>query len=250
MTAFVGFPQDGHSFSANEVGQALAGLIARDNAGVPRVGMLGDGPTVTAVAASWRVQVDRFVYVHQIAGAVQFSGLSAAEQVDIVPAVGDVPAGQARIDLVCWNPVSAALVVLKGTPAVSPVAPAAGALAPVERVRVNAGDGMVVQAQLAAAFEHAALAQSASSRQFGVLAHMAGGTSLSGQMFTSATFAVAFPTPFDDVPYLQVTSQASNSSTAQWAQPFNVTKSGFQFRIVSVNAAPVTGSISWEAEPR
>lgn len=152
MTAFERFPKDGYSYSADDVGLALAGLVRRDLSGVPVTGMLGVGPLVSAVPASWKVQVGVFTYVDEADGAISFSGLSAAEQVDIVPAAGNVPSGQARIDLVCWDPVGEELVVEQGTPGVSPVVPPAGGFAPVATVRVNAGDGMVIAGQLAAVY--------------------------------------------------------------------------------------------------
>lgn len=153
MTAFVGFPQDGHSFSANEVGLALAGLVTREVSGVPRVGMLGIGPTVSAVGASWQVQVNQFVYVHQVLGAIQLSGLSAPEQVDILPAAGDISVGQARIDVICWNPVDAELSVVQGTPAISPVVPSVAPLVAIARVRVNAADGIVISGQISTVYQ-------------------------------------------------------------------------------------------------
>lgn len=155
MTAFMGFPQDGHAFSAAEVGQALSGLVVRESTGIPRTGMIGAGPSVTAAPASWKVQVSPFTYVHQVSGAVQFSGLSAAEQVDILPAAGSVPTGQARVDVVCWDPAAAELLVVEGAPAVSPTTPTTGLLARIATVRVNAGDGMVVAGQVAPVFQFA-----------------------------------------------------------------------------------------------
>lgn len=139
---------------------ALAGLIVRDGSGVPRVGMLGAGPSVAAVAAAWKVEVGPFPYVHQVANAIQVSGLSAAEQVDIAPATG-IPAGQARIDVVCWDQVAAALTVVQGVPGTSPVVPANGSLAVVARVRVNSGDGMVIAGQVTPAFAKTQLVDSA-----------------------------------------------------------------------------------------
>lgn len=156
MTAFLSFPKDGGPHSGASVGQALAGLVARDSAGMPRKGMIA-APSVAAVAASWKVEVGRFVYVHHVNGAVQFSGLSEAEQVDITPAT-EIPAGQARIDRIVWNPTTAALDVLEGTAAASPVAPALGSNAAVARIRVDSGDGMTVAAKVAAEFEATDLA--------------------------------------------------------------------------------------------
>lgn len=172
MATFVGFPQGGHAFSADEVGLALAGLVVREASGVPRVGMLGAGPAVTAVPASWKVQVDPFVYVHQVSGAIQLSGVSIAEQVDIVPAAGNVPAGQARYDVVCWDPVNADLVVVQGLPAISPLMPSVGVLPMVARVRVNAGDGMVIGGQVSTLYQFA-------DRVTGTLTNVAPGYSVS-----------------------------------------------------------------------
>lgn len=158
MTEFFGFPRDGHTYSADEVGRALAGLFARELSGVPRVGMLSSGPDVTAVLGSWRAEVDIFTYLHQVAGAVQLSGLSAAEQIDITPAAGNIPVGQSRFDFIGWNATAAELVVLEGAPAVSPVLPSDSSLAPVASVRVNAGDGAVLQSQITLLWELTELA--------------------------------------------------------------------------------------------
>lgn len=146
MTAFPEFPKDAYSFSAAEVGQALAGLVARDAAGLPLDGMMAL-PAVAAVASSWKVQVGRLVFVRGVAGAVRFSGLSAAEQIDVTNAAG-IPAGQSRIDRIAWNPAAAALVYVQGAPAVTPVAPSIGANAPCVRVVVQAGDGSVAPARV------------------------------------------------------------------------------------------------------
>ena len=148
MTEVFGFPRDGHSYSADEVGRALAGLFERESNGTPNVGMLSAGPAVSNVVGAFKVQVGVFSYVHQVAGSVQLSGLSAAEQVDILPAAGNISVGQSRIDLIGWNPVAAELVVVTGEPAASPVAPSDSSLAPIARVRVNSGDGAVIPAQI------------------------------------------------------------------------------------------------------
>lgn len=151
---FVGFPQDVHSFSAAEVGAALAGLLVREPSGLPRTGMLGKGPKLTAVPASWKVEASPFVYAHTANGGTQWSGETDPVQKDIAPAAS-IPAGQARIDVVAWNPVTAALSVVQGTAAASPVVPSVGALVAVGEVRVNAGDGMVIQAQITPKFQYA-----------------------------------------------------------------------------------------------
>lgn len=173
MTAFVGFPQDVHEFTADEVGKALSGLVARESSGLPRVGMLGTGPKVAAVPAAWKVSVAPFVYVDQVSGAIQLSGMSAEEELDIVPASGDVPSGQARIDAIGWDPVDAELVVVKGTPATSPAIPSLGGLASVGRVRVNAGDGMVIAARVTQNFQFA-------DRVLGTISSFASGYSVTG----------------------------------------------------------------------
>ena len=206
MTTFVGFPQSGHSFSADEVGRALSGLVVREASGLPRTGVFGSAPAISAVPASWKVQVAPFVYVHQAAGAIQFSGVSEDEQVDILPAVGNIPAGQARIDVLCWNPINAKLSVVRGAPAVSPVVPSTGILAALARVRVGAGEGMVLGGQISSVYQFA-------DRVSGSLTNVAGGHSIgaatrieldstgmvdayvevsvgSGQLVSSATLAV------------------------------------------------------------
>lgn len=158
MTEVFGFPRDGHLYSADEVGRALAGLFDRDSNGMPRVGVLASVPRVAPVGSSWNVEVGIFTYVHQVAGSAQLSGLSAAEQVAITPAAGNIPAGQARIDLIGWNPTTAKLVVVEGAPATSPVAPSDASLAPLARVRVNAGDGVVIPWQITVVAETTDLA--------------------------------------------------------------------------------------------
>lgn len=252
MVAFVGFPKDGHVFSASEVGLALAGFIAREPSGLPRVGMLGDGPTFRAVPASWKVELDEFVYAHQVAGALQLSGISSEAQVDITPAVGDIPAGQARIDVLCWSPTAAELTVVEGVPATSPQVPATGALAPVLRVRVNAGDSMVINGQITPVFAKSLLAAaSAPLQQSGWADHPSGGATLvAGLHRSTQNYSVAFPTPFDAVPNLQATASAGGAQVAQWVQVFGLTRFGFSWRIISVGQVPMAGTMNWEAEPR
>ena len=129
MGTFEKFPKDGYEFSADDVGLALAGLVRRETSGAPRVGMLGAGPKISAVAASWKVEIGIFTYVHQVDGAISLSGLSGAVQVDIVPAAGSVAAVGA-IDLVCGS--GAENSRWAGTQT-SPVVPSAGGLAPSSR---------------------------------------------------------------------------------------------------------------------
>lgn len=144
MATFLGFPRDGYAFSAAEVGTALAGLIRRGSDGLPVAGVLG-APKITAVASAWRVRVQPFVYVARSGSSVAFSGVSAAEDVDIEAASATpIPAGQGRIDVVCWDASTATLVVVKGAPAASPVAPSTGGLPALATVRVNNGDSAAV----------------------------------------------------------------------------------------------------------
>ena len=147
------FPEDDHEYYADEVGLTLAGLFAREASGLPRTGILALRPEITAVAGSWRVRVGQFTYVHQINRAVQLSGIENAQEVDITPASGNIPAGQARIDLVVYDPATAALSVVTGTPATSPVVPSAGSLVQYAQVRVNAADGGVLQSQITPVFK-------------------------------------------------------------------------------------------------
>lgn len=161
MTAVFGFPRDSHTYSADEVGRALAGLFSRDSSGVPRSGMLDSGPLAEAVPGTWRVRVSEFTYVHEVARAIQLSGLSSAEEVEITPATGSVPVGQARIDLIGWDPVEAELVLIEGTPAADPVAPEDASVAEVVTVRVNSGDGAVIAGRIEKVFETTDLVGSA-----------------------------------------------------------------------------------------
>ncbi|MBU3995005.1 MAG: hypothetical protein KKF42_04400 [Actinobacteria bacterium] len=112
------------------------------------------------VASSWKIAGGRFVYVHQVAGAVQFSGLSAPEQVDVLPAAGNIPAGQARIDLVVWDVNNTELVVVQGAPAVAPSSPSTSPeQVAVASYRVTAGDGMVLAARLSKTYAVTGLVQ-------------------------------------------------------------------------------------------
>lgn len=241
MTAFVGFPQDGHSFSADEVGRALAGLVRRESNGTPRVGMLAVGPALTAVAASWKVEVGVFTYVHQVSGAVQLSGLSAAEQVDIVPASGDIPGGQARIDLIVWDPAGAELAMVKGTPSASPSAPSAGGLAPVATVRVNAGDGMTVQGQIAAAYDLTALQSVEAPVARGTVSKRA--VPAGGVVNVSVTFPVGL---FDAAPNVQVSGWGDARDCT--VNVDSITAAGCVVRLGSLAVVSRTIGAQWRAE--
>ncbi|GAB2567533.1 hypothetical protein [Leucobacter ruminantium] len=174
MTTFKPFPRNADDIDAANVGLALSGLVVREASGQPRVGMMSPGPAATAVPASWKVEVGPFIYAHQVAGALQLSGVSAAEQLDILPATGNIPAGQARLDLVCWDPIAAELSVVRGTPAASPVEPPVGTLAKVLKVRVNAGDGMVLPDRVTKEYQFA-------DRVQGKITTVAAGVTVSAQ---------------------------------------------------------------------
>lgn len=241
MTAFVGFPQDSHSFSAAEVGLALAGLLVREGSGLPRVGMLGAGPAVSAVASSWKAEVARFVYVHQVSGAVQLSGVSSPEQLDITPAAGNIPGGQARIDLIVWDPATAALAVVEGTPGTSPVPPSAPGVALVAQVRVNAGDGMVIGGQITPIFQL--------TRLVGASAPVTGVVSSRSIPAGGATpVAVTFPTPFAAAPIVQATLMGSALRDCNVAVT-DVTAAGFTLVLGSNSIVARTGGASWRADP-
>lgn len=252
MTAFPGFPQDVESFSADEVGQALAGLIARDSGGLPVVGMLAP-PVVSVVAATWKVQVGKFVYVHQVNGAVQFSGLSAAEQVTLDTAAG-IPAGQSRIDRVCWDPVTAMLEVVKGVPAVSPVAPSIGTRAPVGRQVVVSGDGALVPAKFTPEFVRTTLAVPATSHAVSPLGTGAapvdpGALSMKSGRFTGVTdpagvltvpYPVAFPTA------LVMAQQIVGHESPQGYLVLHSTNKS-QLQLFFPGAASVSRTVDWVA---
>lgn len=143
MAVFPKFPKDDFDHSSTDVGQSLAGLIARDANGLPRVGFIS-APTVAPVSGAWKVRVGRCVYVSHSSGAVQFSGLSGSEDVTVGSSAG-IPSGQSRIDLIVWDTSLERLVVVPGTAATSPSAPSAGGRAPVARVTVAAGDAQVTR---------------------------------------------------------------------------------------------------------
>lgn len=150
MTTFTGFPRNDHSFSAFEVGEALAGLIIRDEDGLPLEGIIRE-PRVTAVAAAWRVKVWPFTHVARVGNGVRFSGVSAAEEIEITSSAG-IPAGQARIDVVCWDAEAFELVVIPGVVSASPSPPDVENLVSLADVRVNAGDGSVVASRIELGF--------------------------------------------------------------------------------------------------
>lgn len=243
MTAFPEFPADGHAFSAAEVGQALAGLIRRDGAGLPVEGMLAP-PVIGAVAASWKVSVGRFVNVRNVFGAARFSGLSADEQVDIVPATA-IPAGQSRIDLVAWDAISSELLVVEGAAATSPVVPDAGAFFPVAHVLVKSGDGMVIAGQVSAAFDVSGLASGGSVTA--TVPVVLGGATGGASGFYWRSFTVDFAAPFDVAPHLQVTG-VFPSEAIQFEEITQVTATGFSGRVVRVaHATVLPGQVTYTA---
>lgn len=232
MATFLQFPKDGGPHSESSVGQALAGLVPRGTDGMPKTGML-TAPTVAAVAASWKAEVGRFVHVHHNAGAIQLSGLSGSEQVDIDTAAG-IPAGQSRIDRVCWDPVGSELVVVQGTAAVSPVAPSVGAMAPVARVQVKSGDGMVLAGQVSADFVVAAENEPVTRT---VAIPLSGATgSAAGAYWRD--FSVSFPSPYTEAPHLQATGIFPPESV-QFLEIKSVSASGFLGRVIRLGHSTV-----------
>ncbi len=226
MTAFLSFPKDGGPHSGASVGQALAGLVARDTAGMPRVGMLA-APSVDAVAASWKVEVGRFVYVSHTNGAIQFSGLSEAEQVDITPATS-IPSGQSRIDRVVWNPVAAQLVYVEGTAAVSPTAPSVGVNAPVARILVQSGDGMVVAARVTADFVETSL---------GLVRRSAATSSVVHTLPSASSAGKSFGTGLAAVPYRRVLFVSNGDMSANGAR--------FESKTQVLEAGATSANVSW-----
>lgn len=242
MTTFREWPSDGGPHTADSIGQALSGMVARDGSGNPVPGMVAP-PTVSAVGGAWKVQVGRFVYVRNVTGAARFSGLSASEQVDITDSAA-IPAGQSRIDLVVWNAVSGALSVIAGTASASPVAPSAGGLAPVATVRVNNGDAGVVPARVAPAYVMSGGGASSVTNTVPlVLSGATGGAS----GFYWRDFIVTFPEAFEAVPHLQVTGVFPPESV-QFAEVTQVTATGFSGRVVRVaHATVLPGSLTYTA---
>lgn len=232
MTTFYGFPQNDHSYSADEVGRALAGLIQRESNGIPRVGMISTGPVVTAVPSSWNVLVGIFTYIHQEAGAVQLSGLSAAEQVSIESSA-TIPPGEARIDLIAWDVEVPELVVVPGTPSASPAAPSAGGYAPVASVRVNAGDGAVITGQITNMFDVTDLVGEPKPYYEQIAKRS---VPLNGITDVFVTFPVGM---FDTPPNVQVTTWASTRS----AQTLVVDVTAAGCKVALINTSAQTQSI-------
>jgi hypothetical protein len=248
MTTFGVFPRDEYDFSSAEVGTALAALFARDENGLPKPGVIGQ-PKITAVTSAWKIRVSPFTYVSVDGTAIGLSGVSEAEELDIAPATSTpIPSGQSRIDVVCWDLDEALVQVVQGVPAATPTAPPVGGWVPLAEVTVKNGDSMVVAGQIKLVYTGAA---AASGRQSGVVNHVAGGPVLTGTIYRSTSnFTVTFPVPFDEVPKLSALEVASGAPVAQWVQVYGLTKEKFNWRILSAGAAPATGAMHWEAEPR
>lgn len=213
MTEFFGFPKDGHTYSADEVGRALAGLFTREPDGSPRAGVLNPGVVVSAVSGAWKVQVGRFTYVHSVLGSVQLSGLSSPEEHDIIPAAGNIPAGQARIDVVGWNPETASVAILEGTPSSSPVAPSDVSVVPLAHVRVNSGDGAVLPGQISLVFSVTGLAESTDSEWTTL-------TLLNGFFNASDASPAAYRIQDGRIEFRGMLKR--NTATPGWTKPFNL----------------------------
>lgn len=239
MAKITGWPRDSYAFHADELSDTFAGLVRRDGAGLPVDGVLGD-VQIEAVDSSWQVAVSPFLYVERVGTGVRWSGESAVEHVDITPAAGNIPAGEARIDLVCWDTTEPELVVVDGTPAVSPVPPSDGGLVPFAQVRVNAGDGQTIQGQVSKVAGLTGLVTQARVAQ-GVVAKRNVGRG------NVAVVAVSFPPGlFTSVPNVQVTTLSSTRIANAIVDDVSV--SGCTIRLV--NSGSVAGSMGalWRAE--
>lgn len=158
MATVTGWPRDGYLIHADELSNFFAGLIRRDDAGLPIPGVLGALKGV-AVPSAWQVEISPLTFVELVnTTGVRLSGESAASLVDITPAAGSVPAGQSRIDLICWDTEAAAFSVVEGFPAVTPAVPSSGGSEPLFQVVVAAGDGQVIQGQITPVYAVTALA--------------------------------------------------------------------------------------------
>ena len=238
MTTFEAFPRDGYAFSAAEVGTALGGLLRRDANGLPVAGVIGR-PEIRAVASSWRVKVDPFLYAHRSGAVISFSGVSAAEEVDIATSA-NIPSGQGRIDLICWDRDDAELAVIEGAPSASPEAPPAGGLIPLARVRVNAGDGMVIANRVTSIYESTWLQGAESRVAVGTVSkrHVAPG----GVTNVNATFPAGL---FTGVPNVQATAWGDARDVN--VQVDNITKDGFVLRLCSTSTRARTLGAQWRA---
>lgn len=238
MAEFI-FPEDDHPYYADEVGLALAGLVQREPDGSPRTGMLG-APTVSAVPSAWKVEVAAFAHVHDVSRSVRFTGRSTASQVDIVSAAG-IPGGQARIDLIVWDPDEQDLVVIQGTASASPTPPADGGLVQVATVRVNAGDAMVIQGRIVPVYATTSL--------------VGGDAALHGKVAKraipstgNASVPITFPPgSFSEPPIVQV-SLWGNARDCN-ATYDNVTANGFTLILGSNSPVDRVGGASWSAYP-
>ncbi|MEV8336970.1 hypothetical protein [Leucobacter sp. NPDC077196] len=126
MTEFPGFPSNGIDFHYEELGAALAGLIVRDGAGVPRPGVLPCRETLVTAGSGWTLNVAPFVAVRADGRKVLIGGTDEALQVTVAPA----PSANARIDVVYSLPANVdagdpieAVAVRQGTAATAPVKP-------------------------------------------------------------------------------------------------------------------------------
>lgn len=237
MTAFFGFPRDGHAYSADEVGAALAGLIRRDSNGLPVPGVLGP-LSVTAVPTAWKVEVPSFTFVVRSGSGIQLSGLSAAEQHDITPATG-IPAGQGRVDVVAWDALNDVIVVITGTVSASPAVPNTAGYEPLAEVRVNSGDGAVVQSQITPVFERTGLAGERKAQ--GVVAKR------NVEPGATTSVNVAFPEGMFAVPPVVHVSKWGSAARDVTVGYDNVTAAGFTIYLGSASSMRRSVGASWSA---
>lgn len=241
------FPVDGVPTFADDIGWALAGFVERDAAGIPKSGMLGAGPTVAPSGASWKVLVGRFVFASQSSGALLLSGLELPAEVDIVPAAGDVPAGQARIDRIVWDPAAKLLRVVKGMPAANPIAPALGGFGKVAQVRVNAGDGVVIAGQVTPEFDVVGLGGGAPGGMVTAPLSLVGAAAWNGFASWQSFAAVPFAKPFKAPPHL-LTESVFPGEAVQFMQVTQVTAASFSGRLIRIgHGQPLAGVVTYQA---
>lgn len=236
MTSTKEWPSDGGPHTSDSIGQALAGLVARDSAGNPIPGMIAP-PAITAVGGTWKVQVSRFVYVRNVAGRAVFAPLSAAEQIDI-PNAASIPAGQARIDRLVFD-ATTGIVRVPGVVSASPVAPADGGMVRVATVRVQAGDSQVVAARVIPDFARTRLVGGA--RVSGVVAPRS--VVASGSSSVPVVFPVGM---FDAPPIVQATLSPGVRDCSVYVE--NITKDGCTIGLGSNSVVSRTLGALWVAE--
>lgn len=147
MSEIIAFPEDSYDFSGDEVGAALAGLVARDVDGYPRSGVFPSTSALISGRGDWQVDVAPFVAVIGEERIVRFGGIDDVDQVTLDPP----PVSGGRIDRICWSPTMGTppLHVVPGSPGTEPVAPGIpGGMLSLGTVHLEASDTSTSQAVL------------------------------------------------------------------------------------------------------